>query len=398
MPVGEFRLRSVAVSAFGPTVLAAVGHGAVLPVLALRARELGASVQTAAFVVGLLGVGALLSSLPAGSLVDRVGERTALMLAGVVDAAAMAASAVAGTVAALSVAVFVSGAAWTVFLLARQAYMIDAVPERMRARALSSLGGSHRIGLFVGPLIGAAVIARWGIGGPFVLACVAALGAAGLALTIPDVGAQHRAQRSERLSVLAVLAAHRHVLLTLGTSVMVISATRGIRGTLLPLWADHVGLSAQDTSLIFGIAAAVDMALFYPAGWVMDRFGRVWIAVPCVAVMAIGFTLLPSATGFAAVTAVAVLIAVGNGIGSGIVMTLAADSAPVQGRAQFLGAWRLCGDVGNTAGPFLVSALAALATLGAACVLTGGISLAGAAWSGYWVARLDRRRRRPVRA
>ncbi len=77
---------------------------------------------------------------------------------------------------------------------------------------------------------------------------------------------------------------------------------------------------------------------------------------------------------------------------------LAVDSAPVQGRAHFRGAWRLCGDVGNTAGPFLVSALAALTTLGVACVLTGGVSLAGAASSGYWMARLGRRLRPAVRS
>jgi hypothetical protein len=42
------------------------------------------------------------------------------------------------------------------------------------------------------------------------------------------------------------------------------------------------------------------------------------------------------------------LIAAGNGLGSGIVMTLGADTAPTRGRSQYLGAWRLCGDVGIT--------------------------------------------------
>ena len=58
------------------------------------------------------------------------------------------------------------------------------------------------------------------------------------------------------------------------------------------------------------------------------------------------------------------LIAAGNGLGAGIVMTLGADAAPVDGRSQFLGAWRLCGDIGNTGGPLLVSAVAAVAPAG----------------------------------
>ena len=48
-------------------VVISIGHGAVMPVLALRARDLGADVGTAALVVGLLGVGMLLASLPAGA-------------------------------------------------------------------------------------------------------------------------------------------------------------------------------------------------------------------------------------------------------------------------------------------------------------------------------------------
>jgi len=83
------------------------------------------------------------------------------------------------------------------------------------------------------------------------------------------------------------------------------------------------------------------------------------------------------------------LIACGNGLGSGIVMTLGADAAPVEGRSQFLGAWRLCGDIGNTGGPLLVGALAAVAPLGVACVTVGLLALAGAGWVGLWTRRVD---------
>jgi len=38
---------------------------------------------------------------------------------------------------------------------------------------------------------------------------------------------------------------------------------------------------------------------------------------------------------------VMVLIAVGNGLGSGVVMTIGADTAPTVGRSQYLGGWRL---------------------------------------------------------
>ena len=77
-----FRLRDIWLTAYGPTIVNATGHGAVLPILALRARDLGADVSTAALVVGLLGIGQLLASLPAGALVARMGERRMLFCCG----------------------------------------------------------------------------------------------------------------------------------------------------------------------------------------------------------------------------------------------------------------------------------------------------------------------------
>ena len=44
--------------------------------------------------------------------------------------------------------------------------------------------------------------------------------------------------------VCSVLAEHRRVLLTLGTGVMVISAARSTRQSIVPLWADSQGIDA----------------------------------------------------------------------------------------------------------------------------------------------------------
>lgn len=391
----EFRLREVALSAYGPSVVSAIGHGAVLPMLALRARELGADLGTAAFVVALLGIGQLLASLPAGALVARIGERWALVGAGLLDAVALVGAGFSGSVLWLSVAVLCSGMMWTVFLLARQQFMIEVVPDYYRARALSMLGGSHRVGLFIGPLLGALAVHQWGIRGVFWLAAVTAVIAAGIALVMPDPGAESRHEQaaSGHLSVWSVMKEHRRVLVVLGSVVVVISASRAVRTTLLPLWAEHVHMTPAETSLVFGIAAALDMVLFYPAGWLMDHRGRQFVAVPVVLAVAVGTLLLPLAGGIVGVTVVALLMAFGNGLGAGIVMTLGADASPRLGRAQFLGAWRFAGDVGVTGGPVGLAALLALAPLTVACLVTGAIGLLGTAWVGYWTGRVDRLRR-----
>lgn len=391
----EFRLRDVALAAYGPSVVISVGHGAVMPVLALRARDLGADVGTAALVVGLLGVGMLVASLPAGSLIARVGEKRALLLAGLLDAAAMGAAALTDSVLGLGLAVVVSGMAWTTFLISRQGFMIEAVPPAYRARALSGLGGTYRIGVFVGPLIGALLIDWTGLTAVFVMAVVMSLAAAAMATLMPDLGSESRAEQGAagHLSVWSVLVDHRRTLLTLGSAVVVLGASRSIRTVLLPLWAESVGISTATTSLIFALAAFVDIVFFYPGGWVMDRYGRTVVAVPVVLSVSIAALLLPLTSGAAGVAGVMVLIAVGNGLGSGIVMTLGADTAPTRGRSQYLGGWRLCGDIGNSGGPLLVSAVATLASLATACIVVGVLGLLGTGWVGHWTAAVDRRRR-----
>jgi MFS family permease len=389
-----FRLRSIALAAFGPSIVSSMGHGAVMPILALRARELGADVSTAALVVGLLGVGMLLTSLPAGVVVSRIGERRALIVAGVLDATAMAWAAVTPSVAGLAAAVLVSGMSWTTFLLSRQGFMIDAVPLEFRARGMATLGGSNRAGVFLGPLIGAGLISLGGLPAAFWLASGLALASATLAGLMPDLGSEHRerGKAAGHVKLFTVLTRHRTVLLTLGSAVVVIAISRSVRTSLLPLWADHISLDASTTSLVFSLAALVDLLFFYPGGWMIDRFGRASVAVPVVLAAALACLVLPLTGGVAGFTLVMVLLAAGNGLGSGIVMTLGADAAPGRGRSQFLGAWRLCGDLGTTGGPLLVSGVAAVAPLAAASVVIGGVLVAGTAWVGWWTRGVDRRR------
>src|SRR5205809_2093090 len=60
-----FTLRRIAVPAFGPSFLFGLGEGAILPVIALTVRQLGGSVALAALMVTLIGIGSLVTNIPA---------------------------------------------------------------------------------------------------------------------------------------------------------------------------------------------------------------------------------------------------------------------------------------------------------------------------------------------
>ncbi len=384
-------LRSMAPSVFLPALVYEIGNGAIAPVIALTALHLGASPGTAGYLLALLGVGQILGDVPAAALADRLGDRRAMVLAAGIAVTALFCCAIAPALPVLGLALIVVGMSNSTFYLARMAYLSDVAPVGLRARAMSTLGGSHRIGLFIGPFVGAAAISLTSLRAAYVVAMVAAASAGLLLMLIPDVAVGANQPVSIRGGVTSgqMLRSHLRLFATLGLVLLAVGAVRAARQTVLPLWAEHLGLSAATTSLIFGIASAVDMALFYPSGKVMDQLGRLSIALPSMLILGIAMMALPLTGGVLSLTIVAMVMSFGNGIGSGIIMTLGADVSPLDGRTKFLGIWRILSDSGNAAGPIVVSVVATAATLALGIVTVGALGPVAALGLAVFVPRFS---------
>ncbi|WP_163161591.1 MFS transporter [Arthrobacter sp. Alg241-R88] len=394
-----FSLRAIAVAAFGPTLLFGIGQGAILPVVALSARDLGASVAVAALIVTLIGLGSWFFNLPASLVTLKFGERWAIVGAAVAAGLALAAAGLSSLIPnglwLLAVAMAVVGMSGAVFGLARQKYLTEAVPVAFRARALSTLGGVNRIGVFIGPFLGALVMQFSGIGGAYWVGVVAMAAAALLSLTIPDLAladTHDGGSAGPEPTLRSVAVSHAGVFLSVGAGILLLSALRSSRQVVIPLWADHLGMDATSASLIYGLSGAIDMLVFYPAGKLMDRKGRQFVAVPSTLLMGAALLLIPLTGSFVGLLLAALLIGFGNGISSGLVMTLGADFSPNRGRGQFLGLWRFMADAGSTGGPVLLSGVTALASLGAGISATGILGFAAAAVFAVVIPRLKHRR------
>jgi MFS family permease len=392
-----FSLRKIAVPAFGPSFLFGLGEGAILPVIALTVRQLGGSVALAALMVTLIGIGSLVSNIPASLITTRYGERWAIVGAAVWGVLAMALCLFAWNLWAFGVGVFMVGMSAAVFGLARQSYLTEAVPFHFRARALSTLGGVMRIGLFLGPFLAAALIHAMGIGGAYWAGIGALALAAAVAARIPELSAHmtntagsDAATMRAPATLRSVGSSHAKIFLTVGIGALLVAAVRASRQAVIPLWAEGIGLDAATTSLIYGLAGGIDMLVFYPAGKVMDRKGRAWVAVPSMLIMGLAMLLTPLTHNALTLLLASLLIGFGNGIGSGMIMTLGADYSPVAGRAHFLGLWRLMSDIGSTGGPALLSAVTALVSLAAGIGCTALLGFAAAAVLWHWIPRTPR--------
>ena len=399
---------------YGPTLLFALGEGAVIPLIPSIAERLGADITLAAVVVSALTVGQLLGNLPAGAAVARIGERLTMTAAGILVLIATGAALWAPNLVVFAAAVFLVGVSAAAFGLARHAFMTTRVPPHFRARALSLLGGTFRLGIFVGPFVSAGLLALFpGETAPIWFFAVCAVGVVLLVFFGPDpeqrLAATANAERTaadaedsgepvtgsipvaERAGVFRTMWRHRQVLSRLGVAAASLSAARAARQAILPLWGLSIGLDAQTIALVVGISGAIDFALFYASGQVMDRFGRLWAALPAMLLMGCGFLAL-SAThdlGTASMwfAMFAAVLGVGNGLSSGILLTLGADVAPKPDPAPFLGSWRTLTDAGGAAAPLVVSGITAVASLSWATAAIGVVTLVGAGAFLRWVPR-----------
>ncbi|HEY0261063.1 MAG TPA: MFS transporter [Lacisediminihabitans sp.] len=398
MSLGEpsFSFRSIALPALLPTLLFSIGEGAIIPIIPVAADNLGASLAISGLIASMIMLGELFGDIPSGWIVARIGERTAMIYAAFIAVIGLAMAIVAPNPLVLGAGILLVGLATAVFALARHAFMTSFVPRQYRARALSTLGGTFRLGYFVGPFIAAAVIHLTGsTQSVFWVQIIGCLGAAVLLIVLKDpteVLVANRAPAAlkegerfvedEATGLFRTIWNNRAVLARLGMGAALVGALRSSRQVILPLWAVSLHIPDAQTALIIGIAGAIDFGLFYASGQIMDRFGRLWSAVPSMIGLGLGHLALAFTHDVRGAViwfiAAAMFMSVANGIGSGILMTLGADLADPRNPAPFLGAWRFTGDAGSAAAPLALSGLTAVISVSFASGVLGVVGLIGA--------------------
>lgn len=364
-----------------PTFLLAFGQGMLVPTLPLFALEFDPSYSLASLVVSAAGIGTVIADVPCGMLLNRIGRKPAMMIGTLSVAISAIGIALSPTYGLLIFFRLIAGVGTALWNISRMAYLAEATTSHGRGRAISTFGGINRFGTFVGPAVGGLIAAYFGLRVSFAATAVLAVAAAIVSfLYITEGGPAVRRSRQMRWTILGQLArSHWRELLTAGSAQVFAQMIRAGRSIVVPLYgASVLGLSVAEVGTVVSLSAAIDMSLFIPAGMIMDRFGRKWAAVPSFAVMAVGMALIPLAADYVGLLIAVAVIGLGNGLSSGTMFTLGADLAPPEATGEFLGLWRLIGDLGSTGGPVVVGGIADVLGLGAAALALAGVGLLSA--------------------
>ena len=383
----KFSIKSIFWSVYAPSFLLSMGQGVLIPVLPIFARDTFQSGDLlVGFAIAARHFGTMGFDVPAGILINRFGlQRT--MISGVILFGIS--SIIAGLSGSFSILLFsrlLAGASFALWSISRHAYIASVVPNESRGKALSLFGGLGRIATIIGPLMGGILAEFISIRSPFFFQGIIAF--ITLILIIRTSVNYELTQRKTTDGYLGdfknTFLDHKNAYLTAGIAAISLQFLRASREIVIPLWGDNIGLRKDEIGYITTLSFAVDSMMFPIAGYIMDKFGRRFTGIP--AFMILGFSLLLIGTidspllfltGYSTLIIASILSGIGNGISSGLVLTLGSDLSPPDNKGGFLGIWRLISDGGGAAGPTVMGIVANSFSLAIASYSSGFIALIG---------------------
>jgi len=246
-----------------------LAYSIAVPVLPDLSRRLGASPTTIGFLFAAFGISVLMTSVPMGSVSDRIGRRGPLVAGAVVLAAATLLFAFASSLPWLFAARLVQGAADAVTWVVGFALIADLYDADERGRVMGLVMSGTTVGFLIGPILGGWLYESAGPRVPYlVVAAISAACAAGFAwMQLPP-----RAADTEPVRLLALLRV-RDVATCAATVVLGGGTLAMVEPTLSLFLGDEIGLGPARIGLVIGCGAVVSATLHPAFGRIADRVG-----------------------------------------------------------------------------------------------------------------------------
>jgi len=336
--------------------------------------ELLASKAAVGISVGAFSITAVLVRPTVGRGID-VRGRKPFLLAGlaallVSSLGFLAADAVAEVVALRLIQGISGGCVYTTIA----ATATDLAPRGKRAGAIARLSLFLYAGFAVGPAVAEALIDHVGFDSVWTLASALAVIAIVIVWRLlPESGTETMAMRAtlERGPRRLVHPAAVAPGIVLATTGMGYSSVTGFSS----LYARHVGVSA---GLLYAVFAVVVIGIRLVSGTLADTRGSMRVALPGMALTAIGLGTLSALQHPPTAVLGVALFGAGFALVFPALMAFTVDRVDEHERGEALGSFTAFNDIGSGGGAYLIGAIADAAGFGAAYATPAALCAAGA--------------------
>ena len=380
----------------------ALGFGIVVPAVPLFALQFGVGPTAAGAVVSAFALMRLLSGIGGGRLVDRAGERVALIVGIVVVAVSSLFAGLAVSYPQLLVFRAIGGIGSAIFTIASTSLLLRVASAAQRGQTQSVYRGGFLLGGIIGPAFGGAVIGI-SLRAPFFLYTGTLALAALVAITmlprapVRDQPAQvSLGVAEESAAPEVVVPAPRTTLKTalskpayqaaLAGNFAVGFSVLGVRSTVVPLLVvQDLHLAPGWIGAAFVVAALVQGVLLLPAGKAVDEIGRRPMLIVGGLITAASLLGLALVTGPATLLLAMAIFAAGAAVMGVAPAAIVGDVLEGKGGTA-VAVWQMASDLGSVIGPVAAGLLIDHGSFATSLVVSG-VVVAACAVPGFRVPR-----------
>jgi len=322
------------------TFLGFVDTHLLIPIIALYAYGLGASVGITGLIIGLYSITNTPANILFGRLIDRVGYKVPLITGLIGDALGMFFYSLCRLPIHLALVRTIHGISGGLIGPATMSITADYSNEAGKGRAMGFYGMSIAAATLVGYGLGGVIASRLGYKTLFLFGAIMLAAGAMLSLLLPQ--AKKKGNIAAKTSLGEDFNKAKGLLGRKGLTVSYCSIfaqyfTFGGVVTLLPLYVKNLEMEAFHVGMLLAIFAIMFIILQFPSGAFSDKVGRLIPTTIGLGLSIVSLTILPSVATFALLAVIMALYGTAYGVLFPSISALIADHTSFEERGMATG-------------------------------------------------------------
>jgi MFS family permease len=273
----------------------------LIPIIALYAYKLGASVGIIGLIIGLYSITNTPANILFGRLIDRVGYKVPLIAGLIGDALSMFCYSICRMPIHLALVRVIHGTSGGLIGPATMSITADYSDKAQKGRAMGFYGISLATATLVGYGLSGVIVSQLGYQAIFIFGAIMLVVGAILTLLLPK--SSKRGNMSAKVSISESFRKAKGLLRKRGLTVAYCSifaqyfAFGGVV-TLLPLYARSLGMEAFHVGMLLATFAVMFIIVQFPSGALSDNIGRLIPTAVGLSLSMVCLIILPLAATF----------------------------------------------------------------------------------------------------